>query len=87
MPRGSVGNFPEQLYTILRITDPGKKHRLSVSCDNQSFIEQAKLVLVFCADCLKWFQAFRAAGAQPRMPGGPNREELPRTGNPVTWIE
>ena len=63
----TAGN--QQLYTILRITDPGKKHRLSVSCDNQPFIEQAKLVLVFCADCFKWFQAFRAAGAQPRMPG------------------
>jgi len=59
----------QQLYTILRITDPEKKHRLSVSCDNQPFIEQAKLVLVFCADCLKWYNAFRTSGGRPRKPG------------------
>ena len=47
----TAGN--QQLYTILRITDPEKKHRLSISCDNQPFIENAKLVLVYCADCLK----------------------------------
>ena len=43
----TAGN--QQLYTILRITDPVKKHRLSISCDNQPFIEKAKLVLVYCA--------------------------------------
>lgn len=62
----TAGN--QQLYTILRVTDPEKKRRLSVSCDNQPFIERAKLVLVFCADCLKWYRAFRAAGCEPRMP-------------------
>ena len=36
----------QQLYTILRITDPELKHRLSISCDNQPFIEKAKLVLL-----------------------------------------
>ena len=63
----TAGN--QQLYTILRITDPDKKHRLSLSCDNQPFIEKADLVLVFCADCLKWYNAFRYAGCQPRRPG------------------
>ena len=63
----TAGN--QQLYTILRVTDPEKKHRLSESCDHQPFIEEAKLVLVFCADCLKWYSAFQSAGAQPRKPG------------------
>ena len=67
MQAPTAGN--QQLYTILRITDPEKKHRLSISCDNQPFIEQAGLVLVFCADCLKWLQAYQAAGAHPRKPG------------------
>ncbi len=62
----TAGN--QQLYTILRITDPVKKHRLSISCDHQPFIEQAGLVLVFCADCLKWYNAFLAAGCEPRKP-------------------
>ena len=63
----TAGN--QQLYTILRITDPEKKHALSISCDNQPFIEKADLVLVFLADCRKWYHAFRDAGAKPRMPG------------------
>ncbi len=62
----TAGN--QQLYTILRITDPEKKHRLAESCDHQPFIEKAGLVLVFCADCLKWYNAFRSAGCDPRRP-------------------
>ena len=58
----------QQLYTILHITDPSLKHRLSISCDNQPFIEKAPLVLVFCADCLKWYNAYREAGCTPRRP-------------------
>ena len=63
----SAGN--QQLYTILRVTDPEKKTQLSESCDHQPFIAQAKLVLVFCADCLKWYHAYQAAGCDPRKPG------------------
>ncbi len=62
----TAGN--QQLYTILRVTDPEKKRRLSISCDHQPFIERAGLVLVFCADCLKWYSAFREAGCEPRKP-------------------
>lgn len=63
----TAGN--QQLYTILRITDPDKKHRLSISCDDQPFIEEADLVLVFCADCLRWYRAYEEAGITPRKPG------------------
>ena len=63
----TAGN--QQLYTILRITDPEKKHALSISCDHQPFIEKADLVLVFLADCRKWFRAYIEAGAVPRAPG------------------
>ena len=63
----TAGN--QQLYTILRITDPEIKTKLSESCDHQPFIAEGKLVLVFCADCLKWYQAFRTAGCDPREPG------------------
>ena len=63
----TAGN--QQLYTILRITDPEKKHRLSISCDHQPFIEKAKLILVYCADCRKWYRAFKEAGCGPREPG------------------
>ena len=63
----TAGN--QQLYTILRITDPEIKLKLSESCDHQPFIAEGKLVLVFCADCLKWYEAFHAAGCGPRDPG------------------
>ena len=63
----TAGN--QQLYTILRITDPALKESLAESCDHQPFIAEGKLVLVFCADCLKWYDAFISAGCQPRKPG------------------
>lgn len=63
----TAGN--QQLYTILRITDPDKLARLSESCDHQPFITEGKLVLVFCADCKKWYEAYRYGGCEPRKPG------------------
>ncbi len=63
----TAGN--QQLYTILRITDPALLDRLAASCDHQPFIAKGKLVLVFCADCLKWYDAFASAGCAPRRPG------------------
>ena len=63
----TAGN--QQLYTILDITDQNIKDRLVDTCDHQPFIATAKMVLVFCADCRKWYRAFEAAGCQPRKPG------------------
>ena len=62
----TAGN--QQLYTILEITEPALKKRLSVTCDNQPFIADAPLVLLFCADCQKWSDAYRYAGCTPRHP-------------------
>ena len=63
----TAGN--QQLYTVLRITDENLKKSLSESCDHQPFIADAKLVLIFCADCLKWHDAFRCSDCEPRDPG------------------
>lgn len=63
----TAGN--QQLYTILDITDQQLREKLVVTCDNQAFIAKAKLVLIFCADCRKWRNAFACAGAEPRKPG------------------
>lgn len=59
----------QQLYTILDITDPGLKAQLAESCDHQPFIEKAPLVLIFCADGQKWYDAYLLAGCEPRRPG------------------
>ena len=59
----------QQLYTVLDITDQALKARLAVPCDDQPFIAKAPVVLIFCADCQKWYDAFAAGGCQPRKPG------------------
>ena len=59
----------QQLYTILDITDQKLKEALSESCDHQPFITKAPMVLVFCADCKKWYDAYLEAGCEPRKPG------------------
>ena len=63
----TAGN--QQLYTIIDVTDQNLKDRLAVTCDNQPFIAQADMVLVFVADCQKWYEGFKDTGAQPRQPG------------------
>lgn len=63
----TAGN--QQLYTIIDVTDQTLKDALAESCDHQPFIATGKMVLVFCADCRKWYEGFRAAGAEPRKPG------------------
>lgn len=63
----TAGN--QQLYTIIDVTDQGLKDALAVSCDNQPFIAKAPMVLVFCADCKKWYDAYRDVGCAPRAPG------------------
>ncbi len=59
----------QQLYTIIDVTDQSIKEALVESCDHQPFIATAPLVLVFCADCRKWYNAFKASGCEPRDPG------------------
>ena len=63
----TAGN--QQLYTILDITDQHIKERLVETCDHQPMIAQAKLVLIFCADCKKWYDAYIAVGCETRKPG------------------
>ena len=63
----TAGN--QQLYTIINVTNAHLKAELAESCDNQPFIADAPLVLVFCADCRKWYNAFLEYGCDPRKPG------------------
>lgn len=63
----TAGN--QQLYTIIDVTDPDIKAHLVDTCDHQPFIADAKMVLIFCADCKKWYDAFLSTGCAPRKPG------------------
>jgi len=63
----TAGN--QALYTIIDVRDQAIKDALAVSCDNQPFIARAPLVLVFLADCRRWFDCYGYAGATRRKPG------------------
>lgn len=67
MAAPTAGN--QQMYTILDITDQKLKDTLSETCDHQPFIAKGRMVLIFCADFQKWYDAFCAAGCEPRTPG------------------
>lgn len=64
----TAGNMT--LYTVIDVTDQKLKDKLAVTCDNQPFIAEAPLVLVFCADYYRWYQLFCRNGAEEvRRPG------------------
>ncbi|MBQ4551768.1 MAG: nitroreductase family protein, partial [Clostridia bacterium] len=63
----TAGN--QQIYTIIDVTDEALKQRLAVTCDNQPFIAKADMILIFCADFRKWYDAFQEGGCEPRKPG------------------
>lgn len=58
----TAGNM--MLYSILNIKDEKIKKELSISCDNQPFINNAALVLVFLADMNKWFRFFEVCNVK-----------------------
>lgn len=62
----SAGNM--QLYSILDITDKKIINKLSVLCDNQAFIKDAKMVLIFLADYQKWYDAFNSLNIKIKKP-------------------
>ena len=63
----SAGN--QQMYKIIDVQDQKLKDELSVLCDHQPFIAKGKMVLLFCADFRKWYDAFDGVGLSPRGVG------------------
>lgn len=63
----TAGN--QQLYTIIDVTQKELKEKLSETCDHQPFIAEADMVLIFVADCRKWYEGFQDVKANPRTPG------------------
>lgn len=57
------------MFAIIDVTDPELKQKLADSCDHQKFIATAPMVLAFCADYQKWYDAYLAHGEENvRMP-------------------
>ena len=63
----TAGN--RQLYTIIDVTEQAIKEQMVHTFDHQPFIAKAQMVLVFCADCRKWYEGFKTANCEPRRPG------------------
>ncbi len=67
MQAPSAGN--QQMYTIIDVQNKVLQETLSKTCDNQPFINQAKMVFIFCADFQKWYDVFNENDCHPRKPG------------------
>lgn len=56
----TAGN--QSMFAIIDVTDPELKQKLAETCDHQKFIATAPMVLAFCADYQKWYDAYVAHG-------------------------
>lgn len=70
----TAGNL--MLYSILDITDPALKERLSHTCDEQPFIATAPIVLLFLADYQRWMDYFELSGALEAEGPRPRESDL-----------
>jgi len=52
----TAGNM--MLYSIIDVTDQSLIDKLSVLCDNQPFMKEAKLVLMFVTNSNRWYNAY-----------------------------
>ena len=52
----SAGNM--QTYSVIEVRDAGKIEKLSVLCDNQPFIRDGKMVLLFVTNPLRWYDVY-----------------------------
>ncbi|MBQ1189378.1 MAG: nitroreductase family protein, partial [Lachnospiraceae bacterium] len=63
----TAGN--QGMFAIIDVTDPELKAKLAETCDHQKFIATAPMVLAFCADYQRWYDAYLAHGeAEVRKP-------------------
>ena len=46
------------LYNIIDVTDEAKKDKLSVLCDDQPFIKNGSMVLMFVSGAYRWYKAY-----------------------------
>ncbi len=51
------------LYSVIRVKDQNLKDTLAKTCDNQPFIAQAPVVLLFLADCQRLYDYLDYSGA------------------------
>lgn len=62
----TAGN--SMFYSVIDVTDQKIKDKLAITCDDQPFIAQAPLVLVFLADYRRWIRKYQQAGCENVKP-------------------
>ena len=67
MAAPTAGN--KQPWRFVVIEDRQTLKEISAHFQTMKMAEHAPLVLVFCADCRKWYDAYKEAGCTPRTPG------------------
>jgi len=77
----TAGNM--MLYSIIEVSDPALKERLSETCDRQRFIATAPWVLVFLADYRRWMDLFAATGVEGMCSALGKAMQSPREGDLV----
>lgn len=70
----SVGNM--MMYSIIKIRDKDLLKKLSVLCDNQSFVADSDLGLIFLIDTLKYETYFKQRGMEQRGYKGATNAEF-----------
>ncbi len=81
----TAGN--QMLYSILLIRDKATKEVLSHTCDDQPFIAQAPVALVFLADHQKWFDYYAQNGVGDYCKAHGLRFEAPQESDLLLAIE
>lgn len=58
----TAGNM--MMYSIIVVKNKNKKYTLSKTCDNQPFIANAPVILIFVADYKRWFDYYNSSNVK-----------------------
>lgn len=75
----TAGNM--MLYSIIEVQDQALKEQLVETCDNQPFIAEAPLVLLFLADYQRWFDYFHIEGVKEHLMEADQEIVTPKPGD------
>jgi nitroreductase len=75
----TAGNM--MLYSIIYVKNQTSKETLAHTCDNQPFIAEAPLVLLFLADYQRWYDYFLLSGVEDLAERQHERLQKPEAGD------
>ena len=81
----TAGNM--MLYSIIVVRDKETKEKLSKTCDNQRFIANSSVILIFLADLQRWFDFYKCSGVEEFCKDNNMKFETPDEGDLMLGIE